>query len=300
MTAGTWRPKARRRGAGIEPYLWILPALAVFFVFAQLPLLVELVLSLQATNGIGAARFVWLRNYFDLVADSAFWAAIQNNVIYAVVTVTVKLALALGLALLLNAAFIGRTVLRTVFFLPVVLSFVAVGTIWTLIFNFDAGILNQILRRIGFGWLAQDWLGDVDLAFPAVMTVDVWKWFGFHMVIFLAGLQSVPRELYEAAAVDGAGAWRRFRHVTMPLLLPFTGINVTIATLGAFGVFDLVYVMTQGGPVKSTDVAMIEVYLQAFQFNQIGYAAAQSVAVLAITAGISALMLRVMNRIDVT
>ena len=283
----------------VEPYLWIAPALFVFFVFAQLPLLVEFVLSLYSTDGLGRTDFVGLRNYADLAFDHAAWTAIAHNVIYAVVTVSLKLAVALGLALALNTAIAGRIVFRTVLFLPVVLSFVAVGTIWTLIYNFDDGILNQILRRAGLGAFAYDWLGDARLAFGAVMTVDVWKWFGFHLVIYLAGLQSVPSELHEAAAVDGAGAWRRFRHITLPMLRPYTGINLTIATLGAFGVFDLVYVMTQGGPVRATDVAMNQVYLQAFQFNRVGYAAAESAAILVITATLSALIMRHMNRSEV-
>ena len=173
-----------------------------------------------------------------------------------------------------------KSLFRAVFFLPVILSFVAIGLLWTLIFNYNYGLINFLLQSVGLADLKRDWLGAPETAFPAVIFVDLWKWTGFHVVIYLAGLQSIPSDLYEAAALDGASRWQMLWRITLPLLKPFTAVNVVIASLGAFSVFDLIYVMTQGGPFKSTNVAMIEVYLQAFQFNQFGYAAALSALVL--------------------
>ena len=148
-------------------------------------------------------------------------------------------------------------------------------------------------QAIGLTDFKRDWLGAPETAFPAVIFVDLWKWTGFHVVIYLAGLQSIPGELYEAAALDGASRWQMLWRITLPLLKPFTAVNVVIASLGAFSVFDLIYVMTQGGPFKSTNVAIVEVYLQAFQFNQFGYAAALSVLVLLLITGLSLGLLRI-------
>lgn len=276
----------------VEPYFWIVPACLVLAVFTYVPILLESALSFFSANGINAARFIGLANYQEAVSNPDFWNALAHNGWYAAITVVAKLALALFLAVLLNLPLRGRSVLRSVFFLPVVLSFVAIGIIWTLIYNYDYGVLNAVLSALGLGFLKQDWLGSPDTAFGAVMLVDVWKWTGFHLVIYLAGLQCIPSELYEAAAIDGAGPWTKFRHVTWPLLWPYTAINLLLACLGAFSVFDLVYVMTQGGPFKATNVVMIEVYLQAFQFNRLGYAAAMSLLLLLLVTLISAFVLR--------
>ena len=201
--------------------------------------------------------------------------------------------LSLVLAVLLNQRLFGRNIFRTVLFLPVILSFVAIGVIWTLFYNFDHGILNATLRALGLRGLTQDWLGSANTALGAVIFVDIWKWTGFHLVIYLAGLQSIPADLYEAALIDGANAWQRFWRITVPLLQPFTAINVLLASLGAFSVFDLIYVMTQGGPFNATNVAMLEIYLQAFQFNRLGYAGAMSVILLALVAAMSIVILRI-------
>jgi ABC-type sugar transport system permease subunit len=298
------RPALKPPGAGprsklrewfyiVEPYCWIAPACVILATFTYVPILLESGLSFFSANGVNAARFIGPANYEEALHNPDFWDALAHNGWYAAVTVVAKLALALVLALLLNLPLRGRAVMRSVFFLPVVLSFVAIGIIWTLIYNYDYGVLNALLSSLGFAFLKQDWLGSPDTAFGAVMLVDVWKWTGFHLVIYLAGLQSIPSELYEAAAIDGAGRWTRFRHVTLPLLRPYTAINLLLACLGAFSVFDLVYVMTQGGPFKATNVVMIEVYLQAFQFNRLGYAAAMSVLLLLLVTVISVVVLRV-------
>jgi ABC-type sugar transport system permease subunit len=285
----------RRWRARLEPYVWITPALAVFFIFTLLPLFVGLWLSFVTWDGIAPVHPVGLRNYADVLRDSTFWQAVVHNAIYAVGTVVGKVVLALVLAVLLNQALPGRAIFRTVLFLPVVLSFVVIGLLWSWIYNYNFGLINGVLGLVGLPGLKQDWLGDSAIALGALIVVDIWKWFGFHMVIYLAGLQSIPGELYEAARIDGASSWQSFWRITLPLLQPITLINVTLATLGAFNVFDLVYVMTEGGPVNSTNVAMMDIYLQAFQFYRFGYAAAMSFVLLVLVSTISLVLVRVLR-----
>jgi ABC-type sugar transport system permease subunit len=272
--------------------LWLTPALLLLGIFTYLPIFLEFLLSFFSADGFTPPRWAGLGNYLDAFHDADFWGALVNNGWYAIWTVTGKVGLALVIASLLNQKLLGRSFLRSVFFLPVVLSFVAVGIIWTLIYNYDYGIINTTFSFLGLQWLKHDWLGSPETAFGAVVIVDLWKWTGFHVVIYLAGLQSIPKDLYEAAALDGASALQRFWRITVPLLKPFTAVNVLLASLGALSVFDLVYVMTQGGPVKATDVVMIEVYNQAFQFNRLGYAAAMSAIMLVLIILLSLTVLR--------
>jgi ABC-type sugar transport system permease subunit len=276
----------------VQPVFWIAPGVLILIYFTYLPILLEICLSFFQADGFKPVTWAGWQNYSEALQDQSFLPALLNNFWYGVLTVCGKISLALVLAVILNQSLRGIGIFRTVFFLPVVLSFVAVGIIWTLIYNYNYGIVNAALDGLRLGEWKQDWLGNPQLAFPCVVLVDLWKWTGFHVVIYLAGLQSIPGELYEAAAIDGAGLWQRFIRITVPLLKPFTAINVLLASLGALSVFDLVYVMTQGGPVKATNVVMIEVYNQAFQFNQFGYAAAMSAILLALIVVISLLVLR--------
>jgi ABC-type sugar transport system permease subunit len=278
--------------AAVKPFVWLAPALLLLGAFTYVPIGLEFSLSFFSADGFAPLKWIGFNNYLDAFHDSDFWGALLNNGWYALWTVTGKVSLALFIAILLNQKLRGRAFLRSVFFLPVVLSFVAVGIIWTLIYNYDYGIVNTALSSLGLGWLRHDWLGSPETAFGAVVLVDLWKWTGFHIVIYLAGLQSIPGELHEAAALDGANSWQRFWKITVPLLKPFTAINVLLASLGSLSVFDLVYVMTQGGPVKATDVVMIEVYNQAFQFNRLGYAAAMSAIMLALIVAVSLVVLK--------
>ena len=287
-----WSRSRKNWRAAVKPYIWLAPSLLLLGAFTYLPILLECFLSFFAADGFAPPKWIGAGNYLDAFHDSDFWTALLNNGWYALWTVSGKVSLALLIATLLNQKLRGRTFLRSVFFLPVVLSFVAVGIIWTLIYNYDYGIVNTTLASLGLGWLRHDWLGSPETAFAAVVLVDLWKWTGFHVVIYLAGLQSIPRDLHEAAALDGANVWQRFWKITVPLLKPFTAINLLLASLGSLSVFDLVYVMTQGGPVKATDVVMIEVYNQAFQFNRLGYAAAMSAVMLALIIAVSAAVLR--------
>jgi raffinose/stachyose/melibiose transport system permease protein len=290
------QPARRLGGPLVRPYLWIAPALAVFAVFTLLPVAVALGLSFTAWDGTADPVFNGLDNYVQAFTDANYWTAILHNIQYAVGTVVGKLVLSLGLALAMNQVLPARAIFRTALFLPVVLSFVVVGLLWSWIFNYDAGLLNGMLGHLGLEGLQRDWLGDPKVALWALIIVDIWKWFGFHMIIFLAGLQSIPTELYEAGRIDGASSWRLLRFITLPLILPISLINLVLATSGAFNVFDVVYVMTEGGPVNATNVAMMEIYKQAFQFYHFGYSSALSVVQLVLVSLISLGLLLLVGR----
>jgi ABC-type sugar transport system permease subunit len=278
---------------------WILPGLILFFVFVQLPILMQVWMSFGPDN-LAKPAAPSLRHYVELAGDGKFWSAMLHNLHYAVATVIGKVVLGFGLALALNGAFAGRAFFRAVFFLPVVISFVAIGTVWGFMLQFQLGAVNTSLRAMGLGMLALDWLGDPKLAMWSVICVDIWKWTGFHVVIYLAGLQSLPGELGEAAEIDGANSWERFWHITVPLMHRYTVTNVIIATLGAFSVFDLIFIMTKGGPFNATQVAMTQVYLNAFQFQRFGYASAQATVLLVIMAIVSVVLLRISQKVEAT
>jgi raffinose/stachyose/melibiose transport system permease protein len=176
----------------------------------------------------------------------------------------------------------GRGIYRTALFMPVIMSFVVVALMWSYMYNFQFGLVNNFLRAVGLGSLVQDWLGNPYLALWSEIIVDIWKWYGFHMVIFLAGLQTIPAELYEAARVDGASRIRQFFAITLPLLQPVLLINVTVSLAGALNTFDIPFLMTQGGPNNATLVLGLHIYQQAFQFNKLGYGAALSYALFAL------------------
>ncbi len=279
----------------LEPFAWIAPGLLVFVTFVHLPIALQLGLSVISAQ-VGHHVVIGLSNFVVLLRDADYWNALLNNVEYAVTTVIGKLGLSLALALALNGAWKGRSAFRAIFFLPVILSFVAIGTIWGFMYQDETGAIDQVLTALGLGALSQDWLGDPRFALWSIVLVDIWKWTGFHMVIYLAGLQAMNPELTDAAQVDGATAWQRLRFITIPLLRRYTTTNLVIATLGAFSVFDLVYVMTQGGPFGTTQVGMLQVYLQAFQFHHLGYASAQSTVLLVIIALVSFAIMRLTGR----
>ena len=260
----TTRP-VRRRRRNLAPYLWIAPAVLLYFLFKLAPMIGGIYLAMLKWDGIEQPVFVGLRNFERILSDEVIGLALWHNVLYAFGTVTAKLAVSLALALLLNQALRGRTFYRTSLFLPVVMSFVVVGILWSWLYSTQFGLINSLLHSIGLGALAHDWLGDPNTALWDLMVVDTWKWYGFHMVIFLAGLQTIPNELYEAAHIDGASRWQRFARITYPLLEPVTLVNFTLALMGAFNVFDIPYIMTESGPANSTIVMALHLYYSRFQ-----------------------------------
>jgi ABC-type sugar transport system permease subunit len=288
--------RGRRKAASFYPYFWVLPALLLYGILTLVPLVAGLWLALLDWNGIDPAEFVGLRNFARLFEDKDFLVALFHNVQYAVGTVLGKILISLFLALLLNQALLGRALYRTALFMPVVMSFVVVGVLWTRIYNYDFGLLNSILIGIGLEDWTRDWIGDTSTALWALIAVDVWKWYGFHMIIFLAGLQTIPTELYEAARIDGASSPQRLRSITLPLLRPVMLVNVFVSLMGAMNAFDIPYIMTQGGPAHSTNVIALHMYVQAFSFYRFGYGAALSYVLFVLISLLALVLLGVMSR----
>jgi ABC-type sugar transport system permease subunit len=284
----------RHRGGAT---LQILPAAVLFALFIFWPFLRGLWLSFHHWDGFGAATWAGLFNYRRLIGDDIFRGALGNNAIFVVGVVVLKNVLGLPVALLLNQAIRGQSFFRAAVFVPVTMSFVAVGLLWAWIYNPVFGLLNATLDLVGLESLTRSWLGDSGTALYAIIFVDVWKWLGFHAVIYLAGLQTIPSELYESATMDGTNAWQRFWHVTLPLLTPIVFINTILIFSGAFvRNFDLVYVMTRGGPNYATEVVLTDMVREAFLNGAMGYASAMGYVLFLIVGLLSVALVGLMRR----
>jgi multiple sugar transport system permease protein len=272
--------------------LFLLPSMLVLAVFVYWPLVAAFQMSLQRfTLGAPVQPFVGLDNYARLLDDERFRGALWNTLVYTLGTVVAAVVVSLGLALALNRQVRGIAWLRGVFFLPVITSMAIVAIAWTYLLDADIGAIAAYLRDLGFPVRA--WLRDPDWAMPAVMAVGLWKNVGFYMVIFLAGLQGIPETYYEAAAIDGAGPWQRFRRITLPLLAPTTLFVTVIAVISSFQVFDPVYVMTGGGPLFRTETLVQYIYTQGFQNFRMGYASAMAFVLLGIVLVLTLVQMRV-------
>jgi multiple sugar transport system permease protein len=263
----------------VPPAFWfVAPALILIAVFFCIPVLAALLLSftdfdIYALGDIGRLRFIGLDNYFRLFRDPLFWTALENTLYFVTLGGPLSVGTSLGAALLLNHRLVRfKGLFRSLLFLPVVTTLVAVAVVWRYLYHPRYGFLNYLLRLLGLEPV--DWLGDPDWAMPAIILMAVWKNFGFNMIIFIAGLQSIPARLYEAATLDGADAFRQFRHITLPMLAP-TFVFVTVITLiGYFQLFAEPYVMTRGGPANSTLSVALLMFQEGFRWWNLGYAAA--------------------------
>jgi ABC-type sugar transport system permease subunit len=278
----------------ITAWRFIAPALILLLVFSAAPLLFAFYLSFHEWNLLEPAKpFVGLRHYVELAGDGLFWNAVKNTAIYSLY-VPATMACALAVALLLNRSIKGVALFRAIFFLPYVTSFVAISLVWQWMYDPDFGLLNWLFGLVGLGPFT--WLNSPATALPALIIMAVWIHIGFQMVIFLAGLQAIPNEFYEAAMIDGAGPWRRFRHITLPLLRPTTFFVLVTSIIGSFQVFTFVYVMTEGGPLHATDVIVYHIYQNAWQFLRMGYASAMSWMLFAVIFAITLLQFRLLGR----
>jgi multiple sugar transport system permease protein len=271
LTVGKRRRFSGRMREAIECYIFIAPAVLGLLLFYLGPMIASFYFSLTEYDLLSPAEWVGLENYRELAEDDIFWKSLRVTVMYSLVSVPLVLFLALLLALLLNLRFRGVTFFRTVYYLPTVMSGVAVATLWKWIFNTDYGILNLLLDKVGIR--GPSWLTDQDWAIWALILTSIWT-VGGSMLIFLAGLQNIPGELYEAAAIDGAGAWSKFRNITVPLLSHVTFFNLVLGIIGALQVFTEGFVLTEGGPNNSTLLLSIYLYRNAFEFLKMGYASA--------------------------
>jgi multiple sugar transport system permease protein/raffinose/stachyose/melibiose transport system permease protein len=256
-------------------YLFVLPTLALYALFVLYPLVASVYLSLTEWDGASPVkRFVGLANYDRLVRDGRFWNTLSHNLIWIVVGTAVPIAVALLLAVLLWGRTRGYAIYRTVYFMPQVLPWVVVGIIWGWIYHPMFGVLNRALQAIGLGSLARGWLGNEGTALYAVLGAATWQSVGFVFVILLAGLQNVDLDLLDASRIDGANAWQRLWNVTIPQLANVLTLVTAVMLIGGFSVFDVIFVMTAGGPANSTDVIATYTYEMAFMQNQVGYSAA--------------------------
>jgi raffinose/stachyose/melibiose transport system permease protein len=268
------------RGQAVSPWLLALPALAVYAVFLCWPAVRSLWLSFTSWDGLSTEQpFVGLDNYVRIVEDRTARLALVNNLLWAIVTIVVPVVLGLALAVALHGSARAKPFLRTVFYMPAVLPLVAVATIWGWLFQPSGGAVNETLEMLGLGALAQPWLGQDSTALWAAMIPAIWVRTGFPMLLYLAALQTIPRELYESASTDGATAWQQFRHVTFPNLRGAHYIVVALSVIESFKVFDLVYAMTYGGPGRSTQVLGTWMYFNVFQYYEAGYGAAIAVVI---------------------
>ena len=285
----------RLRGQSIAGWALIAPALVHLGVFALWPIAFVVYMSLFKWPLLGEVRsFVALGNFRLLAQDPAFFHALLNSALYTLGTVPVSLILALALAALLAQPIRGRGLFRTLYFLPVVTSTVAVAMVFSWVYHPEFGLLNYGLSLIGIR--GPNWLGDPRTALPALMLMSVWKGLGYSMVIYLAGLSAIPADLYEACAVECANAWQRFWHVTVPLLKPTTVFLAVTGVIGSFQVFTAVYTMTQGGPLRSTDVVVYHIYRSAFERFHLGYASAQALVLFAVILSVTLLQVRLLRR----
>lgn len=291
------RSRSRRRAPlRSAPWWFTVPALALYLYVVLIPSVQGSGYAFTDWTGIGAtASFTGLRNFRKIFTDPAAVDALRQTVELTLAITVVQNVIGLALALGVHARIRSRNVLRVLFFAPAVMTPVVTAYLWKYMYAPD-GALNSALRGMGLGALAQNWLGDPDLALWSVAAIVIWQFSGYSMVIFLAGLQGVPPELHEAAAVDGASPVQRFRHITRPMLAPAITINLMLSMIGGFKLFDQVYVTTGGGPGHSTETLSTLMYKNAFQFGDYAYSTAIAVLLAAIVAVVSAVQYRGLQR----
>ncbi len=286
--------------AALAGWLFAAPALLVLGVFFALPVLSALLLSLTdfdlyALAEPGNLRFVALGNYIDLLRTPLFWKSLWNTSYFVVVGVPLSVAVSLGAALLLNSGLArAKAFYRTALFAPVVTTLVAVAVIWRYLFHSSYGLVNWALGHVGIGPV--DWLGDPAWAMPTIIGFAVWKNFGYNMVIFIAGLQAIPVDLYEAARIDGASRWRQFLHITLPMLGPVLLVVGVITVSGYFQLFAEPYVMTRGDPLQSTVSVLYFMFEEGFKWWNLGRASAVAFMLFLVILGATSLLLRIGRR----
>jgi len=261
-----------QKGKKIVPYLMITPYVIHFLVFVSFPVVFSFVLMFNQWNIISPMKFVGLQNFYRLFQDAQFFRAILNTVVFLVIHIPLQIITALFFAVLLNQKikFIGF--FRAAYFLPVIVSGVVVTILWQQLYAFESGLFNRLLASVGFPKIG--WLVNPNVAMPSIAIMATWKNVGLYIVLFLVGLQTVPLQLYEAAELEGAGAWQKFRFVTFPMINPTVFLVLVLSTIGGFSLFIEPYVMTDGGPLNSTLSAVLYIYREGFYYYHMGYAAA--------------------------
>lgn len=257
----------------------VLP-LIIYMVFGIIPIFISFYYSFMAWDGFSAMSFVGIENYITAFQDSTFWLSLRNNILVVLASVLGQIPIGLGLALLLNRKIKGAKFFRTIGFLPVVISTVVISITWRMIYNSEQGLLNNLLETTGLGFFQQNWLGNPDSAIFAILITIVWQFVGLYFIIFLSALQTIPKELLEAAELDGAGEWHKIIHITLPSIRNVILVAIVLCISGSLKTFDLIYVMTQGGPAHSTEVMATYMYSETFEGLSYGYGSALSILIL--------------------
>jgi len=282
--------KKHRYRHSLDGYLMILPSYLIYFIFVFIPIIITIYLGFTNYDSYKTLDWVGLRNYFRLFQDPVFLISARNTVVYSICVIVPQIVIGLVMAVFLNQEMAGRGFFRVSFYIPNVTSMVAISMVWLWIYDPTVGFLNQVLKLVGI--TRQKWLFDLDLAMPSIIIMSIWKLIGYNMIIYLAGLQQIPRELYEAATVDGASSVTQFFKITIPLLRPTTFFLFVIACVQSFSVFEQVNVMTQGGPMNATTTIVHQIYERAFTNFQMGYASAMAVFLLVVTITLTMLNFR--------
>ena len=261
----------------LSPYLFLIVPLVIYLIWIIGPMIYTFYLSMTNWDGLSSPSFIGLRNYQKLFKDPVLYISLANNLKWIISFITIPVVAGLGLAMALNRAIPGERFFKASFYAPMVLSFVVIGLIWSWMYNPAHGLINQLLRMVGLDNLAIGWLSEKDVVMWAIILVATWRQVGYVMVLYLAGLQGVDRGLVDASKVDGCNGWQTFHHVIFPLLAPVTVIVVVISVIDSLRAFDLVSVMTRGGPYNSSSVLANFMYIEAFNNYKMGYGAAISV-----------------------
>lgn len=282
--AATAAARSRRQagcGRTLTVLLFLAPAVILYFLFVLFPVAQAARYSLYRWNGLGPlTSWVGLDNYTRILSDPVFQTAIRNNLVIAGLSLLIQLPFALALALMVGRAMPGRTLFRTIFFLPYVLSDVATAVMWRSIYNPQFGLVNALAKALGLP--TQTWLSDPQAVLYAIFAVITWKYFGFHLVLYLSGLQNIPAELEEAARIDGCNGWQVIRYVTVPLLGSTIRLSVYLSVLGSLQYFDLIWVMTGGGPSNASETMVTYLMKYGFQRYALGYGSAVAVVLFAL------------------
>lgn len=263
--------KLKRKNTLIA-WSFIAPNFIGFLIFTLVPVVFSLILAFMKWDSFSTPEFVGLQNFTRMLSDDTFWISLKNTFLYTIGVFPLTLVCSLGLAILLNQKIKGVKFFRTAFFFPYVTSLVAIAVVWSMLFHPTMGPINQFLRVVIEN--PPGWLSSSDWALTAIIIVSVWRGMGYYMILYLAGLQGISKELYEAAAMDGANKWKQFIHITVPALRPTTFFVTIMLVINCFKIFDLVQVMTDGGPGRATNVLVYQVYSEAFVKINFGYASA--------------------------
>jgi raffinose/stachyose/melibiose transport system permease protein len=271
------RGRPRRSRTWLTIGLFLLPALLLYIVFVLVPIIQAAHYSLYKWNGLTPLTdFIGLKNYQVALSNGAFTTAVGNNLLVVVLSLALQIPFSLALAVMLNRRFPGRTIFRLLFFLPYVLSEAITGIVFSLMLQ-PGSLVDGALGSVGLRSVVQDWLGDSSIVMYTLFVIISWKYFGFHMIILLAGLQGIPRELEEAAMIDGASRRQAFRYVTFPLIGPTLRVSIFLSMIGALQLFDMVWVMTAGGPLDASSTMAIAMFKAGFKNTQMGYGSALAV-----------------------